>query len=132
MPRPKSNTLTDSEHRIMEVLWDQGESTVADVADALEGKPGSAYNTVLTMMRILHEKGYLKCRKEGRAHFYKPIVNRHTAARNAVQQLLGKFFNDSPSQLVLSFLKDEDLSKEELKELTKRIKASPNQPRKKS
>ena len=85
MARPKSSTLTDSEHRIMEVLWDQGESTVGDVADTLEGKPGSAYNTVLIMMRILHEKGYLKYRKEGRAHYYKPIVNRHTAARNAVQ-----------------------------------------------
>ena len=114
----------------MEVLWDRGQSTVADVADALAGQAGSAYNTVLTMMRILHEKGYLKCRKQGRAHVYQPNINRQAAARSAVQQLLGKFFNDSPSQLVLSFLKDEDLSPEDLEALTQRIQDLPEEGRK--
>jgi BlaI family penicillinase repressor len=121
MARKQSRTLTDGEHRIMEVLWQKGSATVADVADALAGENGTAYTTILTMMRILRVKGYLRCRKEGRAHVYSPRVDRDTAARKAVRQLLGKFFSGSPGELVLSFLRDEDLSPKELDELKKKI-----------
>lgn len=121
MARKKSRTLTDAEHRIMEVLWDKGSATVAEVAEALAGKDGSAYTTILTMMGILREKGYLSCRKETRAHVYTPRIDRLTAARKAVRQLLAKFFAGSPGELVLSFLRDEDLRPEELDELKKRI-----------
>lgn len=127
MPRKKSTTLTDAEHRIMEILWARGESTVADVADELSGQGGSAYSTVLTMMRILHEKGYLHCRKIGRAFAYRARVDRQVAASNAVQQLLGKFFEGSPRQLILSFLKDEKLSPDELEALTRKIHSTPEQ-----
>jgi predicted transcriptional regulator len=121
MARKKSTTLTDAEHRIMEVLWEKGSATVAEVAEVLAGKDGSAYTTVLTMMRILRDKGYLACRKHGRAHRFTPVVNRRTAARSAVRQLLTKFFAGSPEELVLSFLRDEDLSSEELDELKRKI-----------
>lgn len=121
MARKKSRTLTDSEHRIMEVLWIKGSATVAEVAEALAGKDGSAYTTILTMMRILRDKGYLACRKQGRAHIYTPRVNRDTAARKAVRHLLAKFFAGSPGELVLSFLRDDDISAEELDELKKKI-----------
>lgn len=121
MARKQSRTLTDGEHRIMEVLWQKGAATVQDVADALAGENGTAYTTILTMMRILREKGYLRCRKDGRAHVYSPRVDRDTAARKAVRQLLGKFFSGSPGELVLSFLRDEDLRPEELDELKKKI-----------
>src|SRR5688572_2695304 len=121
MPRKQSRTLTDGEHRIMEVLWKKGSATVAEVAEALEGKGGDAYTTILTMMRILRVKGYLSCRKEGRAHVYTPRVDRDAAARKAVRQLLSKFFAGSPGELVLSFLRDEELSPEELDELKKKI-----------
>ncbi len=120
MPRKPSITLTDAELRIMEVLWRKGSATVADVVDALEGK--DAYTTILTLMRILRAKGYLACRKEGRAHVYTPEVARNDAARNAVRQLLGKFFAGSPGELVLSFLRDETISPEELKELQRKIR----------
>jgi predicted transcriptional regulator len=121
MARKKSRNLTDGEHRIMEVLWEKGTATVAEVAEALEGKDGSAYTTVLTMMRIMRDKGYLTCRKEGRAHVFTPRVNRETAARKAVSHVLSKFFSGSPGELVLSFLRDEELSPEELDDLKKRI-----------
>jgi len=124
MARKKSSTLTDAELRIMEVLWERGAATVADVADALSGKDGTAYTTILTLMRILKDKGYLATRKQGRAHLYTPKVNRDAAARKAVRQLLTKFFAGSPGELVLSFLRDEDLSPEELDELKRRIRAS--------
>lgn len=121
MARKKSTTLTDGELRIMEVLWRKGSATVAEVAQALAGKDGSAYTTVLTMMGILRDKGYLSCRKEGRAHLFTPKVNRDTAARKAVRQVLTKFFAGSPEELVLSFLRDEDISAEELDELKSKI-----------
>lgn len=124
MARKKSNTLTDAEHRIMEVIWRRGSATVAEVTDELEGKDGSAYTTILTMMRIMRDKGYLSCCKEGRAHIFTPKVNRETAARSAVTQLLSKFFSGSPSELVLSFLKDENLSSDELDEIKQQIRDS--------
>lgn len=108
----------------MEVLWARGSATVAEVAEALSGKDGTAYTTILTMMRILREKGYLACNKEGKAHVFTPKVQRDAAARKAVQQLLSKFFAGSPGELVLSFLRDEELSPEELDELKRKIRES--------
>lgn len=124
MARKRSTTLTDGEHRIMEVLWRRGSATVAEVAEEFAGKDGSAYTTVLTMMRIMCDKGYLTCRKDNRAHVFSPKVNRNTAARKAVRQLLTKFFAGSPGELVLSFLRDEELSPAELDQLRKRIHES--------
>jgi predicted transcriptional regulator len=119
MPRKKTNTLTNAEHRIMEVIWARGSATVAEVVEALEGK--DAYTTILTLMRILKVKGYLSTRKEGRAHVFTPRVDRNTAARKAVHQLLSKFFSDSPSELVLSFLREEELTPKELDAIKQRI-----------
>ncbi len=119
MPRKKINTLTNAEHRIMEVIWARGSATVADVVKALNGK--DAYTTILTLMRILKDKGFLSTRKEGRAHVFTPKVDRDTAARKAVHQLLSKFFAGSPSELVLSFLREEELTPEELDAIKRKI-----------
>src|SRR5438034_51165 len=108
MPRKRTMTLTNAEHRIMEVIWARGSATVADVVEALKGK--DAYTTILTLMRILKEKGYLSSRKEGRAHVFTPRVDRDTVARKAVHQVLAKFFSGSPSELVLAFLREEELT----------------------
>jgi predicted transcriptional regulator len=123
MPRHKSRTLTDAELRIMEVLWARGSATVADVAEALRGEDGTAYTTILTLMRILRDKGYLACKKQGRAHIYHPRVDRDAAAKKDVRQLLSRFFAGSPQELVLAFLRDEEISPEELDELKKQIEA---------
>jgi BlaI family penicillinase repressor len=119
MPRRKATTLTNAEHRIMEVIWSRGSATVAEVVEALNGR--DAYTTILTLMRILKAKGYLSARKEGRAHVFTPRVDRDTAARKAVHQLLSKFFSGSPRELVLSFLREEELTPEELDALKQRI-----------
>lgn len=113
----------------MEVIWKRERATVAEVADALEGQPGSAYNTVLTMTRILTEKGYLNCRKQGRAHVYTPKVSRTAAARNAARHLLGRFFDGSPGALVLNFLEHEDLSSKDLEELKRKIRDADEEER---
>src|SRR6185369_1813205 len=122
MPRKKNLTITNGEHRIMEVIWARGSATVADVVEALKGE--DAYTTILTLMRILKEKGYLSSRKEGRAFVFVPRVDRDTVAKKAVNQLLSKFFSGSPSELVLSFLREEELTPEALDAIRKKIKAS--------
>src|SRR5258707_8160078 len=119
MARKKTPTLTNAEHRIMEVIWARGSATVAEVVDALRGK--DAYTTILTLMRILKAKGYLSTRKEGRAFVFEPKVDRDTVARRAVHQLLSKFFAGSASELVLTFLREEELTPEQLDEIKRKI-----------
>jgi predicted transcriptional regulator len=126
MARKKATVLTNAEHRIMEVIWAKGAATVAEVVDALEGK--DAYSTILTLMRILKAKGYLTTRKDGRAFVFTPKVDRSTAARKAVHQLLSKFFAGSPSELVLTFLRDEEITPEELDALKRKIADAENDP----
>src|SRR5947208_13950856 len=122
MRKKKSFTLTNGEHRIMEVIWARGSATVSEVVEALKGR--DAYTTILTLMRILKAKGYLSTRKEGRAFVFAPKVDRDTVARKAVHQLLAKFFAGSPSKLVLSFLREEELTPQELDAIKKKIKVS--------
>jgi len=119
MARKKATMLTNAEHRIMEVIWARGSATVAEVVEALKGK--DAYTTILTLIGILRDKGYLTRRKEGRAYVFKPAVDRDTVARKAAHQLLSKFFAGSPSELVLSFLRDEELTTEELDQIKAKI-----------
>jgi predicted transcriptional regulator len=119
MPRKKANMLTNAEHRIMEVIWARGSATVAEVVEALNGK--DAYTTILTLIRILKAKGYLSSHKEGRAFVFTPKVDRDTVARKATRQLLSKFFAGSPGELVLSFLRDEELTPEELDQIKEKI-----------
>src|SRR5438045_2690209 len=127
MPRKKPNTLTNAEHRIMEVIWARGSATVADVVEALGGT--DAYTTIVTLSRILKAKGYLSSRQEGRAFVFAPKVDRRTAARKAVHQLLAKFFAGSPSELVLSFLREEEITPAELDLIKRKITDSENDRR---
>src|ERR1044071_359256 len=127
MPRKKLPPLTNAEHRIMEVIWARGSATVAEVVEALEGK--DAYTTILTLMRILKTKGYLGARQEGRAFVFAPKVDRRTAARKAVDQLLAKFFAGSASELVLSFLREEEITPKELDLIKKKIIESEDERR---
>jgi predicted transcriptional regulator len=114
MPRPTSPTLTDGELRLMRVLWDKGEASVGEVVTALKEKPKPAYNTVLTLLRILERKGYVTHRKDGRAFVFAATVDRSDARRNALKSLVDRFFEGSPRLLVLNLLEDEQLSAEAL------------------
>jgi predicted transcriptional regulator len=124
MPRPKSPTLTDGELRLMRVLWDQGESTVTDVVLAIQARPKPAYNTVLTLLRILEKKGYVSHRKDGRAFIFRPLVGRADARRSALSTLVNRFFEGSPRLLMLNLLEDDELSAETLRQLKQRIEGA--------
>ena len=124
MAKKKTSQLTEAELRLMNVIWAKGHATVGDVAAALPKELGLAYNSVLTIMRILETKGYLKHTKskDSRAFLYRPTVGRGEATRNAVQQLLRRFFSGSPEALVLNLLEDETLSARELKKIREALK----------
>jgi len=120
MARRQSTTLTEAELPIMDVLWAKGTASVTDVVEGLANS-AVAYNTVLTTLRILERKGYVRHTKEGRAFVYHPVVERGEASRKAVRNLMKRFFNDSPEMLILNVLGDEQLDEKELERLKKLI-----------
>ena len=129
MARKKSPNLTEGELRLMEVVWEKGAATVAEVAEALPKQLDLAYNTVLTTMRILEDKGYVRHSKpkEGRAFVYKPLVTREEASRGAVRHLLQRFFGNSAEALVLNLVSGEDLSEDERRRIRELLKEEPHE-----
>ena len=105
----------------MKVLWERGRGTVGEIVDALDGEPRPAYSTVLTMLRILETKTFVRHKKEGRAFVYEPAVAREDASSGAVKHLLARFFNNSPELLVANLLQDEKIGARELSRLKRLI-----------
>ncbi|HEY1806611.1 MAG TPA: BlaI/MecI/CopY family transcriptional regulator [Terracidiphilus sp.] len=122
MPPKKSNTLTEAELRLMKILWRRGESAVTDLVAALPEGEQLAYNSVLTTIRILEQKGYVEHRQEGRAFVYRPSVKENEASRTEVRNVLDRFFGNSREKLVLSLLGDEEISPDELMRLREAIR----------
>jgi BlaI family transcriptional regulator, penicillinase repressor len=117
MARRRSAALTDGELRIMRVLWDVAPATVGYIANRVPGSPKPAYNTVLTMLRILETKGYVWHEKDGRAFVYAPLVGRGEARRHALSHLLLRFFDGSPELLALDLLGHDEASPEDIARL---------------
>jgi predicted transcriptional regulator len=126
MPPKKSNTLTQAELRLMKVLWDRGESTVADMVSAVSGQAPLAYTSVLTTIRILEDKGYVSHRQEGRAFLYCSAVGEQEASRSEVRHVLQRFFGNSRERLLLSLLGDDEITPLELKRLKDAIALAPD------
>ena len=122
MPPKKSNTLTEAELRLMKILWRRGESAVTDLVSALPDGEALAYNSVLTTIRILEQKGYVDHRQEGRAFVYRACVQEREAGRSEVRNVLNRFFGNSREKLVLSLLGDEEISAGELESLREAIR----------
>lgn len=120
MARRKSPTLTEVELELMDVLWDKGPATVAEIVEALP-QARLAYSSVLTMMRILEQKGYVAHEKEGRAFVYRPLVDRQQAQKTVIGYLLRRFFNNSPELLVVNLLDHEEVGPKEVKRLKRMI-----------
>lgn len=124
MARTKSATLTEAELRIMNVLWDKGSGTVHDVLQALPENPPLAYNSVLTIIRILETKGYVKHVKDNRAHIYMPKIDRKDATRFEVSHLVSRFFGNSHEKLLLNILEEQSIDAEELARLRQLLEKS--------
>jgi predicted transcriptional regulator len=124
LARSSSTTLTEAELRIMNVLWERGSATVHEVLGALPPKPSLAYNSVLTIVRILEKKGYVKHVKDRRAHVYIPLVDREDATRSEVRRLVSRFFGNSHEMLVLNLLEDKSIDADELQRMRQLLEES--------
>jgi predicted transcriptional regulator len=124
MPPRKSNTLTEAELRLMKILWRRGESAVTDLVAGLPEGEALAYNSVLTTIRILEQKGYVEHRQEGRAFVYRPCIAEQEASRTEVRHMLSRFFGDSRERLLLSLLGDDEITPEELERLKEAIRSA--------
>ena len=107
--------LADREADLMEVLWDHGPSTVAEVREHL--KVDLAYNTVLSILRTLETKGYGLHEEAGRAHRYKARIERESARHSALKQLSAKLFKGSVALLLTSAVNDKELSAQEIRKI---------------
>ncbi len=107
--------FTDRELDIMRVLWDRGPSTVAQVRDALQDD--LAYNTVLTMLRILEEKGHVTRDTRDRAHTYTPAVEREQAGAGALKRLISTLFPGRPDELLVRLVDQEEVDAGELRRM---------------
>jgi BlaI family transcriptional regulator, penicillinase repressor len=129
LPRTQSATLTEAELRIMNVLWQKGSATVHEVLQAIPEKPALAYNSVLTIIRILEKKGYVRHTKDDdtRAFIYSARVDKEDASRSEVRRLVTRFFGNSHELLVLNILEDKGIDAEELDRLRSLLDVNKNE-----
>jgi len=107
--------LADREAELMEVLWDHGPSTVAEVKERVPDE--LAYTTVLTILRTLETKGYVTHDSEGKAHRYSALIERDAARRSALAAMAEKFFKGSTAVLLTHLVADEKLKPADVKRL---------------
>jgi predicted transcriptional regulator len=110
-------TFTDREADVMQVLWDHGPSVVTEVQKRLSDQ--LAYTTVLTVLRTLEAKGYVRHDEEGRQHRYCAVVQRQMAQKSALKHLLSKLFKDSSELLFSRLVSDQRLGPEQIKRMRK-------------
>ncbi|MDB4887702.1 MAG: BlaI family transcriptional regulator [Gemmatimonadetes bacterium] len=116
-------TLGDRELDVMTTLWHRGSGTVAEVQEALDAR--LAYTTVLTILRNLEAKGFLRREEEGRAHRYFPRVKQRAAQKRALRRLIDTIFLGSPEALLTQLVADHDLTAEDLTRIAAQLGARP-------
>jgi predicted transcriptional regulator len=121
MPPKRSITLTEAELRIMRILWARGESLVSDLVSAMPDSAPLAYNSVLTTVRILEQKGYVQHRQAGRAFLYSPCVAEQDASQSEIRHVMHRFFDNSRERLMLSLLGEGEITPDELQRLKRAI-----------
>jgi predicted transcriptional regulator len=120
--RPASATLTPQELELMKIVWQKGPVTVRDVYETLLERRKIAYTTVMTMMRVLERKGYVKTRRENRAFVYRPARPERQVLRSMVREFVDRVFNGSAQPLLVHLMEDSRLSPKELEELERLIR----------
>src|SRR5262245_46124741 len=121
MSKPKIHRLGDLQLKIMKILWEQGESAVAVVHDALGGSAQFAHSTVATMLRKMEARGLLAHRTEGRSYIYRARVRAEEVSRRMTDHLLDRIFDGSLIDAVNHLLTNREVSREELGELERLI-----------
>ena len=130
MARTKEKLLTNLELKLMNIVWKLGEATVKDVKNALPRRKPLAYSTVLTVMRILERKGFVRHETDNRTYVYYPIVSRDEVVQSMLQNMANRLFDGSAELLMVNVLEKEDLSLEELRRLKQLIAAKEKEAQK--
>ena len=120
--RPRSNTLTEQELEIMKVVWRHEPTTVRGVYETLLERRKIAYTTVMTMMKILEQKGYLQKTQEDKAHVYRPTKPKNQVIQGMVREFVDRVFNGSAEPLLAHLVDDEKLTAHDLKELVRIVR----------
>lgn len=120
-----TKTPTKAELELLQVLWKIGEGTVRDVLDALPDERRPAYTTVLTILRILTDKGFLERHRVSRADVYRPKDTRKHVERGIVRDLLERVFGGSSRRLLVHLVDDGALSLEEIRQLEDVLDTAP-------
>jgi len=123
MARPAPRRLTPPETLVMDAVWALGEATVRQVHERLRPVRPLAYNTVLTEMRILRGKGFLRSERRGRLDVYTPRVSREQVGRRSLREVLQRFFAGSAAALVSHLIEAEDLDPEEVEAIRREVDA---------
>ncbi len=114
--------MTAKEEEIMNLFWNKGEMYVKQILE-LFPEPKPHYNTVSTMVRMLEEKGYLGYRAFGNTYQYYPLITKEECSNKNLRGMIRNHFGNSFKRVVSTFVEEEDLSLEELKELIREIES---------
>ncbi len=117
--RRRSSTLTEQELEIMKIVWERDNVTVRDVYEALLQRRKVAYTTVMTMLKILEQKQYLKKTQADRAYVYRPAQPKRQVIGDMVRDFVNRVFNGSAEPLLVHLVEEHNLTREELEEIAK-------------
>jgi predicted transcriptional regulator len=120
--RPKSATLTEQELEIMKIVWQRERATVRDVYEELLERRKIAYTTVMTMMKILAHKKYLRKSQEDRAYVYQPTKPKNQVIKGMVREFVNRVFNGSAEPLLVHLMEDRKLTSKDLEEISRMIR----------
>jgi predicted transcriptional regulator len=113
--------LGETEMEVLHHVWEMGEATVKQVRKRILKEREVAYTTIMTVMKNLADKGYLKYRKDGVTYVYSPAQEPDSVRGNLVKELIKKVFKGSPKELVQTLVKSEDISEQDLSDIKKMI-----------
>lgn len=119
--RKGSNALTPLELKIMQILWSDGASNVLHVQQKLKREDDLAYNTVQTMLNVLHRKGRVRRSLSGRAYVYRAAASREKVLGQALRDFVKRAFGGSPEALVMSLVKSRQVDLERIAELSRKF-----------
>ena len=114
--------------RVLEMLWERGESTAGDLWEAWPSAPRPAYTTVLSVLQKLHRRKLARRRKEGRAHAYSPCVDRESFRKKYLSEVRRRVFGGRALGLVAALVDDEEVSDEEFAEIQRLLSRKRRKP----
>ena len=120
--RPRSSALTDHELELMRIIWERGEVTVRDVYEELLRRRKVAYTTVMTTMKTLEQKKYLKVSQQNRAFLYRPAEPKGEVIKTQVRHFIDRVFEGSAQPLLVHLLRERHISESDLAYINRLMK----------